>query len=274
MKMNMITDSCCDMTLKMQKENNISVVPLTTTMDDRLYCDDENLDMENYLSDMKKCSDMTSGAPSPYSYLEKIKKDCVNFVVTLSSKLSGSYSSANAAKALASEDNCDVHVFDSKSASAGQMLAALRLKALVAKGERKEEIIKHMDSYISKIKTYFAAQDLGNFVKSGRLSNIKGRILTVLGINPILSSDGDGNLMLLAQSRGENRLVAKLIELIKTSGKETDGDLVITHCENPALAQKLKARIESTFAFKNIYISHTRGLSSMYVSTKGIVVAF
>lgn len=275
MKFNLIVDSCCDMPMEMQKEHNVSVAPLSVTIDEDLYMDDEHLNMDDFIKNMLACKKLTSGSPSPASYLNNMKKDAVNFIVTLSSKLSGSFSSAIAAKNLIKEELCDVHVFDSKSASAGELLIALKVKELISAGLQKSEIISTINNFINELKTYYVTQDLSNFIKSGRLSNLKGKILTVLGVRPILGSDGNGDIALYSHARGEKQTLAKFIELIKSSGKITNGaDIIITHCNNSDLAFKLREMIEETFHFKKVIVAQTRGISSMYVNNKGVIMSF
>lgn len=56
-------------------------------------------------------------------------------------------------------------------------------------------------------------------------------------------------------------------------GAYFEGD-EITHCNNPSLADKLRAVIENRYHCKEILVVPTRGLSSTYASDKGIVIAF
>lgn len=275
MKMHIIADSCCDVPDGLQHTYGISLVPLTMMLDDQTYFDDENLNVNKFIENMSKAQKLTSGAPSPGAYLSKMKKDHVNFIVTLTGKLSGSYASAMAAKVMAEEEGMKVHVLDSKAASAGEMLTVLKLKELIDSNMNENDILETMKEYIDKVKTYFVSEDLGNLIKNGRISSSVGKLLMVLGIRPIMGSDGDGKIVLFSKARGDKHTISSFLNLIKESGKDTTNEsLIITHCNNIDLAEKVRDKIQEKYRFKNVILTHTRGLSSMYVNKNGVIMAF
>lgn len=274
MKYHLISDSCCDLTEDTQSSNGISIVPLSITIDENLYMDDGSLNIPQFLFDMRHARKMTSGAPSPGAYLGKLQKDAVNFIVTLSSRLSGSFTSAVTAMNIAQEEAIDVHVFDSLSATAGQMLVVRKLQKLIRQGLEKPKIISKVEAYIQGVQTIYAAQDLSNLIKNGRLGKVTGKLLSVLGIRPILASNGDGELTLKTHARGDRQTLSSLLNLVTRSKTDRQGELIITHCNNPELAERLREKLEQTFDFTEIIVAHTRGLSSMYANDRGLVIAF
>lgn len=96
-----IADSCCEVTEEMKKETSVELVPLTLRIDDKEYVDDHTLDIKAYLQAMKESKNAPkTSCPSIQDFLNHFKdKDSV-FVVTVSSKLSGTYNSAMQAKAI------------------------------------------------------------------------------------------------------------------------------------------------------------------------------
>src|SRR5690606_38693849 len=125
------------------------------------------------------------------------------------------------------------------------------------------------------MKTYFVLDNLDNLVKNGRLHKITGKLISILHIKPILGSDGDGNIALYGNARGEKQIINKLADTIERSGRKTDGEsMVITHCNNPTLAEKLKDVVMQRYRFEEIVILPTKGLSSLYANEKGIIIAF
>lgn len=173
------------------------------------------------------------------------------------------------------DPNADVHVFDSKSASAGQVLLAVKLRRMIDEKLHKSEIVAKLESFIKDMKTYFVLDNLDNLVKNGRLNKIAGKIISILHIRPIMGSDGDGNIVMYGQARGEKQIISKLIDLVANSGRQLEGEsMVITHCNNPSLAEKLQDAIMSRFPFKEIIVMPTNGVSSLYANERGIVMAF
>ena len=49
---------------------------------------------------------------------------------------------------------------------------------------------------------------------------------------------------------------------------------MITHCNNPSLAEELKSEIERRYDFSEILVLPTRGVSSLYANEKGVIMAF
>lgn len=272
-----IVDSCCDMTIQLEKRLGVTRVPLTMILGDNEYKDDKKLNLGDFMSKMKSCvGKIGSAAPSPASYMEAIKEAGKGFVVTLSSRLSGSYSSAKTGQTLAAEEGTeDVHVFDSKSASAGQVLLAVKIRELIDRGLHMNDIIKRTETFISQMKTYFVLEHHDNLVKNGRISKLSSRLLGCLDIKLIMGSDGDGRITLYSKPRGEKKMIDRLVSLIGDSGRGTGKEsLVISHCNNESLASKLEAEIRRLFNFKEIFVVPTGGISSLYADDKGIVMAF
>ncbi len=271
-----IADSCCDLTPELRKELGVVSVPLTMTLGDKSFTDDETLDLPRFMEDMKNCTGrIGSASPSPTLYKNAFQGLFTSFAVTLSSNLSGSYTSAMLGKSLAEEEGADVHVFNSKGASAGETLIALKIYQMINEGCQKLKIIASIEKFINEMKIYFVLDNIDNLVKNGRLHKITGKLISVLNIKPIMGADGEGNIALFSHARGQNQIIEKMADTIEKSGRSTEeGTMVITHCNNPGLAEKLMDAVKSRYHFKEILIVPTGGLSSMYANDKGIVMAF
>lgn len=276
MSYKIVADSCCDLLPQIRKEWGVRCVPLTMTLGEKVFSDDDSLDLHKFMEEVKKCNDrIGSSCPSPLMYKEAFLEAKTSFAVTLSSKLSGSYQSAMLGKSLAEKEGANVHVFDSKSASAGEALVVLKVREMIREGFGKQKIIKTIEKLISNMKTYFALENIETLRKNGRLSKITGKLISVLNIKPIMGSDGNGSISLFSHARSQKQIIRKLSDTIENCGKKTEGEsLVITHCDNLELAKKLKVDICERYSFKQILVLPTRGLSSVYANEKGIVIAY
>lgn len=273
--MKIIADSCCDMAPEMRKELDVISVPLIMLLEGKEYVDDDNLDLHGFIEDMRNCKGkIGSSSPPPVSYGEAYNNKDAAFAVTLSSNLSGSYSSAVMGREFI-EGNNEIHVFDSKSASAGEVLIVLKLRDFIKQGLDKRSIIAKTEQFITDMKTYFTIENVDNLKKNGRLNKIVATVITKLHISPIMGADGDGNIALFSHARGNKQIIEKMVDTIKISNKSTDGErMVITHCNNESLAANLKNEILKLFRFKDILVIPTKGLSSMYVNERGVIMAF
>lgn len=271
-----IADSCCDMTPELRKELGVVSVPLTLTLDGKTYEDDDKLDLPAFMKEMAACKGhIGSAAPSPHLYQEAFAKYSPTFGITLSKNLSSTYQSAMIGQKMAKDAGAHTYIFDSKSASAGEILIAVELRKLIDQALEKSEIITRMENFIAHMKTFFVLDSVENLQKNGRLNTIVGKIISMLGIKPIMGADGDGKIALFSHARGLKKALLAMVDLIGSSGVDTrHRDMVITHCNNKSMAEELKKWIERKYSFQKIWIVPTRGVSSVYANEKGIVMAF
>lgn len=269
-----VVDSCCDVTEELNHKYNIVSVPLTISLGDETITDDDALDMDVLMQKMRACTGrIGSAAPSPGLYEDAFREAGMCYAVTLSSNLSGSNQSAHVGAEAA--NNPDVHVFDSKSASAGEILLAVKIGEMMRAGLRKTAIVDAIDRFIKQMKTYFVLENMDNLVKNGRLHRITAKLISILNVRPIMGSDGDGNIAFFSHARGERQIVEKLAKTVEESGRTTeDGCMVIAHCNNIRLAEKLRDVVRARYRFRDILIVPTRGISTLYANDKGIIIAY
>jgi DegV family protein with EDD domain len=271
----LVADSCCDLTDSLRQEWGVTLVPLTLTLAEKSFTDDETLDLPAFMEQMHACKGRVgSAAPAPALYSEAFDHGDA-FAVTLSGNLSGSYGSAMIGKEMAEEEGASVHVFDSRSAAAGEVLILVKLRKLIREGLEKSEIIARIEKFIQEMRTVFVLDSIDNLLKNGRLNRITGKIISTLHIRPIMGADGSGNISLVGHVQGWKQAVKKLSDAIASDGRPTRGEsLVITHCNNPSIAEELRNEIERRYEFSEILILPTRGLSSLYANDKGVIMAF
>ena len=280
--MMILADSCCDLSHELLKKTQARVAPLTITIDDTHYVDDGTVDIPPYLAAMKASKNpVRSACPSPDLYAEDIKAaddDC--FIITLSSKLSGSHNAAVLGVQLAEEDMPEkkVHVFDSESASAGETYLALMIHDLIAAGKSFEQIVETVEEKIRSMHTLFVLDSLDNLVKNGRISKTVALLANVLSIRLLMSDDGHGAIKNISKARG---IKGALTQMVETCRKHTEGlaaasqRLVISYCNCPERARQVRDMIrEKCPAIGEIVMTPTSALSSMYANDGGVVIAY
>jgi len=277
--MKIVTDSSCDLTNDMIKDMNISIVPLTLEVDNKFYVDDDKLDILKYLEAMKNASSTPKSAcPSPQDFINNYKCDDNDiFAVTISSELSGSYNSAELGKSLYLEDapHKNIFVFNSKCASAGQTLIALKLHELIKNNFSFDQIVTSTNKYIEELKTIFLLDNVGHLAKNGRLKHIAAKLVTVLNLKFILWAKDDGSIGYIDQARGYKKAFTKFVNSIGKEGKNLeDKVLAISHCNCLDRALAFKEAAMKKYNFKEIIIVQTKGLSSTYADQGGLVIAF
>ncbi|MEQ8198046.1 MAG: DegV family protein [Clostridiaceae bacterium] len=273
----LISDSCVDFNDQVFGTAQIERIPFKITID-QYELIDKNLDKSMLLSKMKETKNkILTSCPSPNDFLEAFQKNNENFVVTISSKLSGSYNSAMTAKELLTQNNPDsfVYIFDSKTASAGESLVALKVKELLEENLSPSQTIQKVNEYISQLKTLFILNSLDNLAKNGRIKNYQALIGSLLNIVPIMCANDDGEIIAKEKVRGRKKAFSRLVDLIGESSVDFKNTLLaITHVNAPEKAQELKEVIKSKYPFKEIIVFEASGLSSVYADNGGIIIAF
>ncbi|NLC42998.1 MAG: DegV family protein [Clostridiales bacterium] len=276
-----IADSCCDVSEEMQKETGVELVPLTIRIDDTEYIDDHTLDMEAFLQHMKESKNPPkTSCPSIYDFFHSFKDSDNIFVVTLTSKLSGTYNAAMQAKEMAMEEfkGKFIHVFDSLSAVVGETLVHLKIHEYLNNNLSNNEIIDKVNNYIQEMKTFFLLESLDHLAKAGRLNPLIAKAASILSIKPIMGED-NGVIRLVDKARGYERAFKRLVDIIgeessKLEGRLEEKVLGIAHCNCYQRALKFKELVLEKYSFKDIFIVEMGGLSSTYADQGGIVIAF
>lgn len=272
-----IIDSCGELTEDMKKDGHFVNVPLTLEIDDAQIIDDDSFDQASFIKVVAESPNAPKSAcPSPNAYMVEMECDADNiYLVTLSSQLSGSYNSACLAKDLFEEDDesKNVHVFDSKSASVGETLIALKIAECEEAGMSFEQVIEAVDAYIEEQHTFFVLETLETFRKSGRLSGLKAAIAETLNIKPVMGSTEIGYIQQLAKGRGMNQAIDKMTKCVMDVTTNCENKIIaISHCNCPERALSLKKKMESLATFKDIFIVDMRGVSTMYANDGGVIL--
>ncbi len=274
-----IGDSCTDLTEELKKDPHFQLVPLTLQVDDVQILDDETFDQAEFLKLVKASSSCPKTAcPSPEIYKKAYECEADNiFVITISEHLSGSYNSAMLAKRLYEEEygenRKNIAVFSSDSASPGQMNMALFIQELCEKDLPFEEIVKKTLRYRDNMRTYFVLETLDTLRKNGRLTGLQAFFATALNIKPVMGAD-HGVIIKLDQARGINKALKRMCEIIHKETKEPEEKrLIIAHCNNAARAEQVKRELQKNGGFKEILITETAGVATLYANDGGIIVA-
>lgn len=280
MSIQIIIDSCCDVTPALRRAMRFEVASLTVRVGEQSFRDDETLSVPALLQAMKACKDSaTSACPSPEEYASLMRRADQSVVVTLSSKLSGSYNAAMVARDMVLEEFPEkrIHVFDSESASAGELRIALLLRQYIDGGMEFDEIVEKTTQFIAGMKTFFVLEDLSNLVKNGRISKVAGLMGTMLSIRPIMGENGHGEIIQLDKVRGTQTAMRRLVEIVAAHTSQFPQNtltLVLSYCNCPQRAAELKEKLlAASAALREVILVPTCGISTLYANDGGVVLA-
>ena len=271
-------DSCTDHGPDLRDEN-ITYVPLTLSVDGEEIIDDTTFDRDSFLQKIAVSeTGGRSACPSPQAFMEAYGADDRDaYGITLSAVLSGSYNSAVLGAQMLQEERPGkkIHVFDSKSAASGQTLILMKLQECLKAGLSFEKTVETVENYIKEQTTVFVLETLDAFIKNGRIRHLEGMVGKLLGIKPVLGSTPEGNIQKLGLGRGTKQALQKLVNYIGTTVVDpAEKVLAITHCNCRERALALRDEIMARYPFKDSVILESAGVSSLYAADGGIVVAY
>lgn len=220
MSIQIITDSTSDISQQEAKELNITVLPLHVIFTDGEYTDGIDLMPEEFYDKLVKSQSLPSTSQlTPEQYLPyfedaKTNKDTV-IVLTISSKLSGTYQSAVIAKDMVDYDN--IHIIDSLNVTLGLQILLRKTIDMINLGYDAIKVVTEIEKAKHNIRLFAVLESLEYLKKGGRLSGVGAFAGTILNIKPIIEIK-DGEVSVAAKARGMSSAYQKLIQLIQQSG--------------------------------------------------------
>lgn len=197
-------------------------------------------------------------------------------MVTLSALLSGSHNSAEQARVLLEEDEpgVNVHVFNSCSAAAGEVLVALKIRELAQSGMPFKKVVREVEQYIYQMQTMFVLETLENLRKNGRLTKLQAVVTGALKIKLFMGATPEGEICKLGQALSMKQALSKLVDKIASDPNHVGRTLVICHCNCKERAEKVKEQILAKCQVGEILVVGAGGITTVYANDGGVVVAY
>lgn len=215
MKTRIVVDSTAD--ILPEYLDQIQTVPLTVSFGEEEYIDGVTIDHRTFYQKLIETDAMPSTSQaSPAAFAEQYDQaaaaDEEVVVITISSKLSGTYQSAM----IAAAGRSSVYIVDSENASVGcGILVGLALRYL-RDGMTASAIAEKLQEDKKKIVVIALLDTLEYLKRGGRISKAAAFAGGLLNIKPVISI-ADGEIQLLGKARGSkmgNNLLAQQIQKV------------------------------------------------------------
>ena len=250
--------------------------PLVIITNEKEYIDNADLDVEQMATDLFTYNDKSrSACPGTGDWLDAFGDAQYVFCVTITSGLSGSYNSAEAAKIEYEEAHPDRKVFVIDSLSAGPELRLIieRLQELIIAEKSFEEICTLITKYLEHTGLIFSLESVRNLANNGRVSHLVASAVGILGIRILGRASAQGTLEQLYKVRGEKKALPMLVKMLHEHNYNGE-KLRIGHCLNEAAALTFKDMVLADYPNADIEVYPLRGLCSFYAEKGGILVGF
>lgn len=216
MAVRIITDSGCD--IAGANNPQLDVLPLSITFGSTVYADGVDLSHEHFYELLIEGDELPkTGQVNPYAFaqaIERAQQDGFEpLIITLSSKLSGTYQSACMA---ASEASCSVRVVDSGQVTVSERILVEYALGLAKEGLGAEEIAARVEAVRERVVVIGLLDTLEYLRRGGRISAAAGAFGEMLSIKPVITIE-NGEVKMLGRARGSKNGRNLLNQQIKAS---------------------------------------------------------
>ena len=235
MSVRIIVDSSADLTPEIKER--LTVIPMVINFGDEEFVDGVTINHKEFYEKLTMSDTVpTTSQVTPATYEQYFNEVSAAgdsaVVITLASKLSGTYQSVM----IAVGDYENIYIVDSESATIGSgILAELALR-LVDAGKTAQEIAEILEAEKKNVFLFAMVDTLEYLKRGGRVSKTAAFAGGLLNIKPIISLR-DGEINILGKARGLKQAMGMLIEEVgKSGGIDYDKPLLFGYTGNSNLA--------------------------------------
>lgn len=276
MKFKIIVDSSSNLLnsyYQDKKDVAFKVVPLTIRIGQEEFIDNDELDVNRMLDVLRLNDGGQSSCPSPNDYLRELNEAEYSFIITITSKLSGSFNSACVARTMCKNPE-HVFVIDSKGTAGSIVLIAEKLFELIKENKEFSVITNEITAFRNSVNLLFALDRFDNLVRNGRMSKLTAFIAEKIAIKPLCYAD-DGEIKIKEKIRTFRGVIKRMTHYIGKMCEDTTNKIcIIAHTRNESAALELKKDIEENYHFKEVRVMENRGLCAFYALEGGLIVTF
>ena len=262
MTVKIVTDSTSYISDDVAKDLDISIVSLNVVLNGNSY---REVELENkvFYEEMEKSGKIpTSSQPSMDEMLEAFKSiakegnDIVGLFI--SSKMSGTYSTAHLIKDMVKEEypNVKIEIVDSTTNCMQMGYQAIQGARAAKEGKSIEEVVNVIKNTIDKSRFLFTPDTLKYLKKGGRIGGAAALFGTILQIRPILTVE-DGVTTVFDKVRTKKKAVSAIVDkVLKDVEEKGIGEVIVHHidCEEEGreLADKLSEALNVDISIQSI----------------------
>lgn len=250
----LFTDTDTDITLEEAKKYGYKLISMPySTSDEKTvypYEDYDVFDSKSFYDMLRKGELTKTFAISPRKYIdyfEPILKEGKDILyVHFSKAMSGTFNAMNLAIEELKEKYPErsIYTIDTKGITILSNIIVKEIGDMYLKGKCIEEILEWSNKEVDHFATYFFADNLTFFKRSGRVSNVTATMGNIIGFKPIIYMDDNGTMTNIGKERGRIKAINKLIEYVDLLNVDIlSHRVIIGHTDALELAQKLGEKL-------------------------------
>jgi DegV family protein with EDD domain len=265
-----VADSSADLPDPVLDRHHIALVPLQVVFGDQTFRDRVELKPEDFYRRLRGARDLpTTSQPAPADFVRvfrdaRAEADEV-VAVLLSAGLSGTFTSAQAAVRAGGVSG--VHLVDSRSASLGLGMLALRAAELAESGWSGSAISRELERVRERSGMLLTVDRYDNLLRSGRVSRGKAWLAGMLDVKPILSLDASGRVIPVDRVRGRDQVVPRLLALLdrRLTPRPKVVRFGVAHAEAPEMAERVRNALVAAYQPRDCFVTLATGVLATHV---------
>ena len=249
MSFTLFTDSSANLTEEQFKANNIEVVSLTLSINDKeVLCYEPGVvfDSEGFFRRMREEStletktSMINTAAFLTAFEPHLQAGRDILYLAMSGGISGTCEAGQKAAEILMKKYPDrtVRVIDTLTATIGQGMIVLEAAALRESGAGLTDVAARALQRVSEMHSYFMVDDLNFLKRGGRISGSAALAGSIVHLKPILKGDAEGKLVLDQKILGRKKALKSLFEIFQqyhaADVKNREVGISHTGCEDEA----------------------------------------
>ena len=215
-----VTDTSSNLPTAYLQAENITVIPFTfhTESGEQSCMDTATFDAKAFYTAMRNGEKVTTSQIPPQRFVDYLHPMLENgedvLFVSMSSGISGSFGSAKLAAGDLREEfpGCDIQLVDTLGASLGEGILVLRAIEMHENGASLSETAAALRDMRWRMYQIFTVDDIMYLRRTGRLSNAKAIVASVLHIKPVLKGNEEGAIVAVDKIRGRRKSIDALVE--------------------------------------------------------------
>jgi DAK2 domain fusion protein YloV len=265
-----VADSSADLPDPVLDRHHIALVPLQVMFGDETFRDRVELKPEDFYRRLREARDLpTTSQPSPADFVRvfrdaRAEADEV-VAVLLSGGLSGTFASAQAAVRAGGVSG--VHLVDSRSASLGLGMLALRGAELAESGWSGTAISRELERVRGRSGMLLTVDRYDNLLRSGRVSRGRAWLAGMLDVKPILSLDASGRVIPVDRVRGRDQVVPRVLALLdrRLTPRPKVIRFGVAHAQAPDMAERVRNALVAAYQPRDCFVTLATGVLATHV---------
>ena len=251
------TDTDTDLTLEEAKKYGFKMISMPYIVRDtevKPYMDFENFDYKTFYGMLRNGTLPTTSAISTEEYIKYFEPEFESgndiLYVHFSRAMTVTFNNMDKAIEILKVKYPDRKFYevDTLGITINSLIIVKAIGDMYLEGKTAEEITEWAEKEVSHYATYFFADDLKFFKRSGRVSNLAAIMGGMIGLKPIICMGEDGKMTNISKAIGRNNAINKLVSYVTELGLDVEKHRVIVgHADSLDLAKELANKLQEVY---------------------------